>query len=702
MDGNDKNTTLISGSDLISRDLSWLNFNHRVLDQARKTERTIFERLKFMAITDSNLDEFFMIRVGSLYNYMDYGKERKDYSGLREKPFKKLLFSEIQKFTAEQKSYYSKELVPLFKENGFSIQRVGDLTEEEQKSTKEYFKKTIFPMLTPMVFDNYHPFPLLMNLHVIFGVVTLTGEKPNKKKLSFIQIPKNLPKFLEIEREDEIVFVPTSDVIKSNLQKLYRNIDIVSITMFRITRNGDFTLDESDDIEANFLEELKHKLKGRRSGRVVRIEAKEGFDPYVIDTIKRRWELEDDNVFQTGNEELIDFTALWQIVGHPEFKDKVPKSPKPVLPVTFPEDGSDDLFEILKSRDVMVHHPYNSFDPVLELLERSVDDPNVLSIKLTVYRLAKNSRVSKALFRAAENGKHVSVMFEVKARFDEENNIKEAQKLQRAGCFVIYGVSSVKTHTKLLLIVRKEGETVTRYVHMSTGNYNESTAKLYTDNGMMTTNEIYARDVSEFFNAITGHSRPKIYTYLLTAPNDMRKQLIALIRAEAVNAKNGLPSGIVLKANSFQDKNVVRELYSASRAGVPIKLIIRGICSLRPGRKKLSESIEVYSIVGDYLEHSRVYYFHNNGDPKVYSGSADVMVRSFDRRIESLYFIKDEKVRAECINLLAYNLKDNANSYRMNEDGSYSIKEADGDPPFNIHKEFYKLKINTVKAAKLF
>lgn len=702
INGNGKISARINKSELISRDLSWLKFNYRVLDQAKHLDRTIFERLKFMAITDSNLDEFFMIRVGSLYNYMDYGKERVDYCGLREKPFKKLLFSEIQKFTSEQKSYFLNEMAPLFKGNGFCIERVNELTDTERKQTKEYFKKTIFPMLTPMVYDNYHPFPLLMNLHIIFGVLTLSNEKPNRKKLSFIQIPKNLPKFFEIERENEIVFVPISDIIRNNLQKLFRNIEIVSVSLFRITRNGDFTLDESDDIEANFLEELKHKLKGRRYGRVVRIEAQEEYDPFVIDTLKKRWELEDDNVFLIRKDELLDFTALWQIINHPEFKDRVPKPPKPVFPVTYPEDGTDDLFEILRKRDIMIHHPYNSFELVLELIERSVDDPNVLSIKLTVYRLASNSRVSRALLKAAENGKHVSVLFEVKARFDEENNIKEAQKLQQAGCFVIYGVSSVKTHTKLLLIVRKEGDTVTRYVHMATGNYNETTAKIYTDIGMMTTNEIYARDVSEFFNAITGHSVPRIYTYLLTAPKDMRQQLIDLINDETANARKGLTSGIVIKVNSLQDKHVIRELYKASKAGVPIKLIVRGICSLRPGRKNLSETIEVYSIVGDYLEHSRLYYFHNNGDPKVYSGSADIMIRSFDRRIESLYLIEDELIRAECINLLNFNLRDNVNSYVMHEDSSYSVKEQNGNPPFNIHKEFYKIKLATIKNAKLF
>jgi polyphosphate kinase len=646
-----------------------------------------------MAITGSNLDEFFMIRVGSLYNYIDYGKQRIDYSGLRERPFKKLLFEYTHEFTEEQRRYYRENLAPEFESNGFIIARVEDLNEEEKKLVKEYFKKTVFPMLTPMVYDNYHPFPLLMNLLQIFAVITKTKSKAVKKKLSFIQIPQNLPKFFEIERENMLVFVPITEIIKIHIDKLFRNIEIESLNQFRLTRNGDFTLEESDDIEANFLEELKQKLKTRKTGRVVRLEIEEDFDPWLRSLLMNKWDLNVEDIFNIPPGDLPDYTALWQIVNHNEFKDRIPKTPRPTLPLLYPDDGDDDIFDVIKSRDILMHHPYNNMDLLIDLLEKSAEDPGVLSIKLTVYRLAKNSRVVSALLQAAENGKHVSVLFEVKARFDEENNIQEAQKLQRAGCFVIYGISNVKTHTKLLLIVRKEGNSVTRYLHMSSGNYNEVTANLYTDIGLLTSNDTYGKDVSEFFNAITGHSLPNIYEYLITAPKDMRQQIIDLIRVEAENASNGKKSGIVIKINSLQDKHVIRELYKASSVGVPIKLIVRGICSLRPGRKDLSENIEVYSLVGDYLEHSRLYYFHNNGDPKLYGGSADVMVRSFDRRIESLFQIKDQKVRAQAINILKYNLRDNVNAYVMNEDGSYSVKSTDGEKPFNIHREFYHIKL---------
>ncbi len=688
----DQTKELIFNSKLISRDLSWLKFNHRVLDQARHLDRTLLERLKFMAITGSNLDEFFMIRVGSLYNYIDYGKQRVDYSGLRERPFKKLLYHYTHEFTDEQRSLYNDQLAPEYEKNGIMIASVKDLNDEEKKKVKAYFKKTVFPMLTPMVYDNYHPFPLLMNLLQIFAVITKSKSKAVKKKLSFIQIPQNLPKFFEIERENMMVFVPITEVIKAHINKLFRNIEIDSLSLFRLTRNGDFTLEESDDIEANFLEELKQKLKTRKTGRVVRIEIQEGFDPWLKSVLMNRWDLSEEDIFKKPHGDLMDYTALWQIVNHDEFKASQPKPPKQSMPLLYPDDGDDDIFEVLKSKDILMHHPYNNMDLLIDLLEKSAEDPGVLSIKLTVYRLAKNSRVVSALLRAAEKGKHVSVLFEVKARFDEENNIVAAQKLQRAGCFVIYGISNVKTHTKLLLIVRKEGDSVTRYLHMSSGNYNEVTANLYTDIGLLTTDDTYGKDVSEFFNAITGHSLPNIYEYLITAPKDMRQQLIEKIRIEAENATQGKKSGIVIKINSLQDKHVIRELYKASSAGVPIKLIVRGICSLRPGRKDLSDNIEVFSIVGDYLEHSRLYYFHNDGDPKVYGGSADVMVRSFDRRIESLFLIKDEKVRAQAINILKFNLMDNVNSYVMNEDGSYSVKSQDGQEPFNIHRAFYHLK----------
>jgi polyphosphate kinase len=391
-------------------------------------------------------------------------------------------------------------------------------------------------------------------------------------------------------------------------------------------------------------------------------------------------------------------------VNHEDFRHNLPEPPAPVRPLAlqqFPPQ-MENIFQMIRKQDVFMHHPFNSVDFLLDLLEAAAEDPNVLAIKMTIYRLAKDSRVTAALLKAAELGKHVSALFEVKARFDEENNMLEAKRLEAAGCFVIYGVNSLKTHTKMLLIVRKEGDKVTRYVHMGSGNYNERTAKHYTDIGLLTARNEYAHDISEFFNAITGHSKPQKYDRLITAPISMRSELIGLIEREAQNARDGKPSGIIIKINSLQDDKVIDSLYEASNAGVPIKLIVRGICCIRPGRKGLSENIMVRSLVGDLLEHSRIYYFHNNGNPRVFGGSADIMVRSFDRRIESLFEFIDQQCKQEVINILDYSLRDNVNAYEMLEDGSYHKLDYGGQEPFNTHKEFYKLRFSDIQDKSLF
>ncbi|MVM41440.1 polyphosphate kinase 1 [Spirosoma sp. HMF3257] len=716
---SEKVSSVIDQSDYLSRDLSWLKFNERVLDQARSPHRTLMERLKFLAISASNLDEFFMIRVGSLYNYLDYHKQRVDYSGLREVPFRKALFTSAHQLCQDQQTVFTEQLLPLFSENGLQLVTYDDLTKIERAEATDYFDRAIYPTLTPMLYDYTHTFPVLLAKVLIFGVVTQSpdgvdmqnqrsDDEDDRQRLSFVQIPANLPRFLSFEREDTILFLSIEEIVRNNIKKLYRNVEILSVNLFRITRNGDFTLDENDDDEVDFIDEVRQKIKNRRLGRVTRVEvetytntASRTNSPWMLNLLKKRWEIDDLNIFESNS--LLDFSAFWQIIGHPEFKDDMPRPHAPVPPLGFTRDKTDDIFEIIKQRDLLLHHPYNNFEPVLQLLEQSAEDPNVLAIKITVYRLAKRSRITEALLKAAENGKHVSVLFEVKARFDEENNIREAQRLQKAGCFVIYGISRFKTHTKLLLVVRSEGSRVVRYAHMATGNYNEDTSKLYTDIGLLTTNETYTHDISEFFNVITGHSLPNEYQYLITAPRDMRDQLVRLIRLEAENAKRGLPGGICIKVNSLEDKLVIDELYKASQAGVPIRLIVRSICCLRPHREGLSEHITVRSIVGDFLEHTRIYYFHSNGDPKVYSGSADVMVRSFDRRIESLFYLADSRVKQQAILILKYNLLDNVNAYELKEDGDFQKCEVpEGGEPFNMHQRFFDITEKEVLEARLF
>ncbi|MEY4611740.1 MAG: hypothetical protein RL246_2059 [Bacteroidota bacterium] len=691
-----KSQDIISKAKFISRDLSWLKFDERVLDQARDQNRSLFDRLKFLAITASNLDEFFTIRIGSLYNYIDFGKERTDYSGLREVPFKQTLIASAQEFSKEKHRLFVHEILPQFPENGLLLAKLADLSAEELSDVETYFNRTIYPMLTPMVFDHTHTFPSLLAKTLIFGVVTVghsdkkghKGKPEKDHKISFVQIPLNLARFYVIEREDMVVFLPIEELIRHSLQVLYRNVEIESTTLFRITRNGDFDVVEHEDTETDFVDEIKKKIKDRRLGRVTRVEVEKEHSEFLLGEMLKRWSLEKSDIFV--KQSILDFTCFWQILKHSDFKGKMAVNPAVVPPLGLKTVKIGDIFETMKRGDILLHHPYNNFEPVIQLLEQAADDPNVLAIKITLYRISKNSRISNALFRAAEQGKHVSVLFEVKARFDEENNIKEATRLQKAGCFVIYGIPGLKTHTKLLQVIRNEGSHVMSYAHLSSGNYNEDTAKLYTDLGLLTTDTRITQDISEFFNVITGHSMPTHYEHLITAPRDMRNRLIEMIQTEIDNHKAGKAAGICWKINSLQDTLTMEALYRASQAGVPVLLIIRGICCLRPQRKGLSENIYIKSIVGNYLEHTRIYYFHNEGDPKVYGGSADVMVRSFDRRIESLFELVNSRAKNLAITILNWNLRDTVNSYEMQEDGNYWKVES--EEPFDIHQEFYQIK----------
>ena len=677
-------------SNLISRDLSWINFNYRVLDQVKNENKNILERLKFQSIVSSNFDEFFEIRVGSLYNYIDNKKNRIDYSGLRELPFRDYLLNESQLFFKDFNNFFVKNIIPDMNENSIYLGEIDSLDEEGKKKVKKYFKKTIFPMLTPMVYDNFHSFPILMNKVLIYGVVTKSSDNSDKKKISFIQIPVNLPRFFEYKIEEKIIFIPIEKIIHKYIKKFFRSVTIESTSLFRIIRNGDFTLEESEDIESNFLEELKQKLKDRKFSRVVRIEIDEDSDDYLKSKLKDILDIDENNFFTVKKDSLIDLTSINQIIDFEEFSELLPTRKSPIDPFGIDKNIDKSIFEILSDEDIFLHHPYNSFDPVIQFLFEAAEDPNVLSIKITLYRTAKNSRVIDALLMASENGKHVSVLFEAKARFDEENNLKNGYKLEKAGCYVIYGIGALKTHTKLLLVVRREGEKVKNYAHLGTGNYNETTSKLYTDLSLMNSKKKYTKDALEFFNVITGHSIPDDYENLITAPIYMRDKIIKLIENEILNRNDGKESKICIKINSLQDKLIINKLYEASNSGVDICLIVRGICCLRPERSNLSENIRVISIIGDYLEHSRIYYFHNAGDPIIYSGSADVMIRSFKRRIESLFKINDDFIKKQAITILNHNLRDNCNAYFLKEDGTYD-KIKNKKKPFNVFDEFYKI-----------
>jgi polyphosphate kinase len=688
----EKSEVSIEKADLISRDLSWLKFNERVLDQVNNELLNVFEKLRFMSITASNLDEFMTVRLGSLYNYLDFDKERLDYSGLRESQFKKVLLNQVKKFCEQRNHVFRTELKPLLEKNDAIIIKYEDLDDSQRNIVSAYFDNTIYPMLTPMLYDHTHAFPILLPRTLIFGVVsidlqtTLFPETEDNKKLSFVQVPANLPKFFEFERDDDSYqFLPISEIIRNQIHKLYQNVTIDTVDLFRIIRNGDFTVDENDDADTDFVDEIKEKIRARQAGRVVVLTIQSSASDYMMEILKRKWEIDKYNIFI--NDELLDYTALNQIVSHAEFKPRLPLLSSSILPARLNRDIN--IFEAIKENDILLHHPYNNFEPVLNLLEKAAEDPNVLSIKLTIYRLAKNSRVTRALLKAAENGKHIAVLFEIKARFDEENNIKEAERLQKAGCFVIYGIGWLKTHTKLMLIVRKEGQRVVQYAHMASGNYNEDTSKHYTDIGLLTSHPSYTKDISEFFNVITGHSLPDSYSHLITAPRQLRQSLINFIKTECQNHENGLESGICLKVNSLEDKEIIEELYKASQVGVKIKLVVRGICCLRPGRIGLSENISVRSIVGNYLEHARILYFHNGGKPRLFGGSADMMVRSFDKRIESIFEFIDEEIKQQIIHILDINLRDNTNAYELQENGEYIKVKPNTDENINIHRYFF-------------
>lgn len=691
----------IDKSPLISRDLSWMKFNERVLDQVKKPTLNIFEKFKFLAITASNLDEFITVRVGSLYNYLDFNKERIDYSGLKEVQFRKVLLNTIKKFIDERNKIFREELKPHFEENGFRIIKYEDLNTKQLAEVEAYFDNTIYPMLTPMVYDHTHSFPILLLKSLILGIVTfdtqtsLFSEYEENKKLSFVQIPANIPKFYEFENEKYVDFLPIEQIVRNQIYKLYKNVSIESIDLFRIIRNGDFTLDENDDVDADFVVEVKEKIRSRQAARIVAMVIENNPSKWMMDILIKKWEIDKYNIHV--NQELMDYTRLFQIINHPEFKDEMPSISPSIPPKNFNRDLN--IFDAIKENDILLHHPYNNFEPVLQLIEQAAEDPNVLAIKLTIYRLAKRSRITAALLKAAENGKHVSALFEIKARFDEENNIREAEKLQKAGCFVIYGIGSLKTHTKLMLIVRKEDTKVVQYAHLASGNYNEETSKLYTDIGLLTANEDYTKDIAEFFNVITGHSQPSSYKNLITSPKNMRNALINLIRNEAQNAQEGKIAGICLKVNSLEDRVIIEELYKASQKGVKIELIVRGICCLRPGRKNLSENIKVRSIVGNFLEHARIFYFHNDGQPRVFGGSADIMVRSFDKRIESLFEFINEDIKKQLIHILEVNLNDTLNSYQLKENGDYIKVKEEGDA-LDIHTYFFE-KNNLDKAVDL-
>ena len=628
----------------LSRDLSWLKFNERVLDQATSLDNSLPKQLKFLSISASNLDEFFMIRVGSLYNCIDYKKEWVDHLGLREIPFRHVLLAQTRTFFRRQHDCFLKKLLPRFSALDCAIvQDLTTLDTSAQAQLEAYFQKELFPALAPIAFEQ-RPTPtsaVVTNKALVLGVITQGSDNTDSKKVSFVQIPKLFPRFYSLRHSKGYSFVPIEAIIRAHLPLLFPDTKLLSNILFRITRNGDFSLDDMGDLESDLWEILKYKLKTRDYGRVVRIEIEEGCDPWLVQLLQRQWDVDEENMFVVPSASLLDLSSLELLLEEKALQSQLPTPPAPVLPLFYPKEGNRDIFDLLKKQDILLHHPYNSFDMVIDLLEKAASDPDVLAIKITIYRLAQESAIIAALLKASKNRKDVVVLLEIKARFDEERNMREVKRLKEGGCTVIWGMPNVKTHAKMMMIVRKEDECLTHYVHIGSGNYNEETAKGYADIGLMTSDESYAKDVVAFFDVLNGGCLSHMYTHLITTPLNLRERIIAMIDQEVDYAQKGLPSGIVIKVNALEDEMAIEALYRASQAGVPIQLIVRGICCLIPGRSGISERIVVRSIVGDFLEHARIYYFHHGGQPKVYSGSADMMARNFESRIEALFAIKN-------------------------------------------------------------
>lgn len=682
------------------RDLSWLKFNERVLNQVGRPDKTVFEWLSFLHMSASNLDEFFMVRVGRLCNHIHNERARSRKSNVRRLS---LLLDELLKIasTSFQKhhDYFLKKVKPLYEANHFAfVQDVTTLVPQEQNQLQHYFQETIYPMLELTVLDNPYVLSTLVSQDLVLGVITHNPvAKEHSKQLTFIQLPPKLPRFYQFNRGRTIFWVPMEEIVRAYLHMLFDNVAIYSVTLFRVIRDGDLSFEENHDTKIPLTRELESKLIEKDQSKIVRLDIEEKHDPWLLNLLQYKWDVHPNSVFLVPRPSLMDLTGLQQLV-----QQSYDDSPSPASPISFPTQHNGNLFEVLKKQDILLHHPYNSIDLVINFLEKAAEDPYVLAIKMTIYRLAQNSAVTTALRKAAAHGKHVLVLIEIKARFDEAYNMREAKKLEQAGCLVIYGERSVKTHAKMMMIVRREGDHTVRYVHLSSGNYNEDTAKSYADISLMTTDTAYTKDVAEFFDFIIGHSTPQAYKKLITAPFSIRDKLTGMIRQEAKNAQQGLPCGIVIKVNALEDKAIIEELYKASQAGVPIRLIIRGICCLIPQKRGLSATIKVRSIVGNFLEHARIFYFHNQGHAKVYAGSADIMVRSFDKRIESLFFIENPILKQQVINILVYNLRDNVNSYLMQESGAYVQVTPGNEAPFDIHEAFFKLTPDTVMNAQLF
>lgn len=662
-----------------NRELSWILFNERVLSEARSKDTPLFERLKFLSITASNLDEFFMIRVASLKDMVHANYKKKDIAGLNPKEQLAKLNVATHELVNKQYSTYNRSIIPALKANNIEIvSKHEDLSKDEIKYIDKYFMDNVYPVLTPMAVDSSRPFPLLRNKTLNIGAL-LRKKDEEEVEFATVQVPSVISRIVEIPVDNNKTkkIILLEEVIEKNIGKLFSNYDVVCAHPFRIMRNADLTIEE--DEAADLLKEIEKQIKMRKWGEVIRLEIEQDVNKQLLKMLKKELNISNEDIYKiNGAIDLTYLMKLYSFEGYENLKQKT-YIPKPIKEL----NNEDNIFDNIKKGDILLHHPYQSFEPVIDFIKMAAKDPNVLAIKQTLYRVSGNSPIIMALAQAAENGKQVTVLVELKARFDEENNIVWARKLEQAGCHVIYGLVGLKTHSKITLIVRKEEEGIKRYVHLGTGNYNDATAKIYTDFGLFTCNNDIGEDATAVFNMLSGYSEPLSWNRLSIAPLWLKKRFLKLIKREEEYALEGNSARIIAKMNSLCDSDIIAALYSASAAGVKIELIIRGICCLKVGIEGVSENIEVRSIVGDFLEHSRIFYFENSGYEEVYLSSADWMPRNLERRVEILFPVDDEKLKGEIRSILDLQLRDSVKAHILQKDGTYEKVDKRGKEVIN-------------------
>ena len=653
----------------LNREVSWLDFNARVLELAEDDTLPLLERMKYLAIFAGNLDEFFMVRIAGLKRRHDMGLTVRSPDGLTIREQLALITSRTQDLVQRHANVFLKDIAPRLQEEGIRIVHYGELEDDDARGLREYFRDHVFPILTPLAVDPGHPFPYISGLSLNLAVSVRDPEN-GMSHFARVKVPNNVPRFVPVGPTGRTAtFLPLEDLIAAHLPQLFPGLEVLSHHVFRVTRNADLEVEE--DRDEDLLQALERELSRRRFGPAVRLEVTDTMDPQILEVLLSEMEMSPEDVLHVPG--LLDLSALWALyeLDRPELKDD------PFVPATHPRlsegETPKSVFATLREGDVLVHHPYYSFaTSVQRFIEQAAADPHVLAIKQTLYRTSGDSPIVNALIDAAEAGKQVVVLVEIKARFDEQANITWARSLERAGCHVVYGLVGLKTHCKTALVVRQEQGVLRRYCHIGTGNYNPKTARIYEDLGILTADPRVGADLTDLFNTLTGYSRQTNYRTLMVAPHGIRAGLVEKIRREARHAAEGKPSGIRIKANSLVDEKIIDALYDASRAGVPVDLLLRGICALRPGVAGMSESIRVRSIVGRFLEHSRVVSFDNDGDREWWVGSADLMHRNLDRRVEVLLRVCDESSRGELQGIWQAAMAPDVRCWELGSDGHWT------------------------------